>query len=273
MRAHQRVLFILIASAPAWVRGETPVLSAEEIIERLVARSKVVAGQTEGHWHSCRRVTVVEELDDKGGIAKRKTREQQVVSTNGVETVRLIRSQEGTTAGDDAEGGEGERKDRGDRKKESGRKGEKKSQTIDEEILRRFNYTQAGEEMVGGRRNHVLVFTPKPVKADADISDRLVGLLNGRIWVDATEFELTRVDAHLSRTFEVLGGIAASIQRLDLAIERVPLPDGSWETGKMQTEIQGRKMFSSLRSRYRMEQDGFETGTVLPARGAGGGQP
>jgi hypothetical protein len=275
MRSFHRFLPVLVAALAALpARAADSPSAAEDVISRLIERSKASADRAAGRWQSYRRVTVIESLDSKGEVTERKVKEHRVASTNGVEVVRLVKIDDHEPPERDARSEERKEKENRDRyAKPSGAKKRRPSDVVDETLFRRFNFTLTGQELVGGRTNFVLQFQPKENSGDGEIADRILGLLNGRIWVDAAEYELTRVDAHLSRTFEVLGGIAASIHQLDFAIDRVPLPDGSWATGSLRSEIQGRKVFSSLRSRMRVDQDSFEAGLVKPGTAEGGGMP
>ena len=249
--------------------------TADQIVERLIARSEQTRPSLGDRWHRCRRVTVTEELDQDDKVTRTKTRELQVASTNGVETVRPWKGGAEMAADpDDEEVDVEERKTKGKGSPKAGRKGRKESKELGGEVFRQFQYALEGEELVRGRTNFVLRFSGKPGLSGGDMGERLIRSFQGRLWIDSTDFELSRVDAHLARSFEVLGGIAASIQKLNFQMERQPIADGLWETGLMATEIQGRKVFSSMRSRFRMEQDRFEGGRKLSAGApASGGQP
>jgi len=251
------------------------VWTADQIVERLIARSEQTEPSVGDRWHRCRRVTLTEELDHNGKVTRTKTRELQVASTNGVETVRPWKGGSETAAEpDDEEVDVEERKPKGKGRSKAGRKERKESKELGGEVFRQFQYALEGEEVVRGRTNFVLRFSGKPGLSGGDMGERLIRSFQGRLWIDATDFELSRVDAHLTRSFEVLGGIAASIQKFDFQMERQPIAEGLWETGLMATEIQGRKVFSSIRSRYRMEQDRFEGGRKAPAGSpSSGGQP
>ncbi len=265
------IAWMLVITALA---AESP-WTADQIVERLIARSEQAQPSGGDRWHRCRRVTITEELDQDGKVTRTKTRELQVASTNGVETVRPWKGGTEMAADpDDEEVAVEERKPKGKGRSKAGRKERKESKEIGGEVFRQFQYTLEGEELVRGRTNFVLRFSGKPGLSGGDIGERLMRSFQGRLWIDATDFELSRVDAQLARSFEVLGGIAASIQKLDFQMERQPIAEGLWETGLMATEIQGRKVFSSIRSRYRMEQDRFEGGRKVPSgSSASGGQP
>lgn len=247
--------------------------SADEVVRGLVERIKSLPERHQGRAHVCRRVAVIETLESDGRVSERKTKEYRVAMTNGVETVRLVKVDDREPPAADARSEE--RRDREARER-YGKSGSFKKrrgvEVVDESLLRRFEFTWVGFEVVAGRTNHVLGFTARPAEAvhaagqgmAQGFADRLMSQLQGRVWVDVEEHELARVEASLGRSFDVLAGVVASIQRLSLRIERFRLPDGRWVDGLFQTSLEGRKFLSSLRMRLRVEQDDYETAPVGP---------
>lgn len=247
--------------------------SADEVVRGLVERIKSLPERHQGRAHVCRRVAVIETLESDGRVSERKTKEYRVAMTNGVETVRLVRVDDREPPAADAR--IEERRDREARER-YGKSGSFKKrrgvEVVDESLLRRFEFTWVGHEVIAGRTNHVLQFAARPAEAvhasgqgmAQGFADRLMSQLQGRVWVDVEEYELVRVEASLGRSFDVLAGVVASIQRLNLHIERFRLPDGRWVDGLFQTSLEGRKFLSSLRMRLRVEQDDYETAPVGP---------
>jgi hypothetical protein len=138
---------------------------------------------------------------------------------------------------------------------------------IDESLIRRFSYQWVGLEVIAGRTNHVLEFVARPSESSKGsanaFADRLMSQLQGRLWIDAEEHELVRVEARLGKSFDVLAGVVASIQKMTLLIERIRLPDGRWVDQRFQTAFEGRKFLSALRMRLQVDQDRYETATTV----------
>ena len=128
---------------------------------------------------------------------------------------------------------------------------------VDEKLVRRFAYEAEGLERIAGRPAYVLRFSAIAKPPSGDTSDRALNQLVGRIWVDTTEYELVKVDAHLKEPMTVLGGLVASIQQLDFMVERRRQADGFWFNTTLATRTEGRKLFSGFHIRSRLEQDGF----------------
>jgi len=239
--------------------------TAPEIVERMVAGTREASERLRLHGLAYTRRTVVEELDDHAAVRDRKTREHSVTIVGGRTRSVLVRldgkppspKEHGVDRDREAE----HRRSAANRR---GRKGE--PDFLDESLLRRFDYELAGEETMAGRRVHVLRFEPKPGDPDAgEIADRFIGRLHGLLWVDAEEFELVKVESHLKSPLTILGGIAASLTRVDLVVERARLAPGLWMNRHLSTYAEGRKVLSSLRMRVEVDQDGFHEIPVTPA--------
>lgn len=262
------MVWIVWMTALGSVRGQG-VPSADEVVQGLVDRLKTLPEINLGRAHVCRRLTVFETLEADGSVSERKAKEYRVAVTNGVETVRLVRIDDREPPGGDARAEE--RRDREAREryaKSSAVKRRRGMEVIDESLVRRFHYTWVGYEVIAGRTNHVLEFTARPsesgkTQANA-FADRLMSQLEGRLWIDAEDHELARVEARLGKSFDVLAGVVASIQKMTLLIERFRLPDGRWVDGRLQTAFEGRKFLSALRMRLQVDQDRYETATVKP---------
>ncbi len=240
-------------------------LPADEIIRRLIARGREVADLQPSRGLAYTRRTVIEELDDHSAVLERKTREHAVTNLAGVTRAVLVRL-------DDRE--PSTRESRADEKREnenqrdtSHRRGRRGGPDfLDEALVRRFVYESAGEEMVAGRRTLVLSFEPVPgAKDSGEVADRLLARLHGRMWIDAEEFELVKVESHLKSPLSVLGGLAASLTRIDLLIVRERLSPGVWTNRKLLTYAEGRKLLSSLRMRMQVDQEDFRELPVKPA--------
>ena len=259
----------------AWVGlGLLPILSAaapsaDEVVRAMVERLRSLPERHQGLAHVCRRVAVIETLQSDGSVSERKTKEYRVAMTNGVETVRLLRVDDREPPASDARAEE--RRDREARER-YGRSGSIRKrrgvEVIDESLIRRFDYTWVGFEVIAGRTNHVLSFAARAAEPgrgqSQGFADRLLSQLEGRLWVDAEEHELARVEARLGRSFDVLAGVVGSVQRMTMLIERFRLPDGRWVDGRFHTALEGRKFLSALRMRLQVDQDRYETAAPGP---------
>jgi hypothetical protein len=233
-------------------------LTADEIVDRWVARTRTTAERQQGQVYQCLRTTVIEELGSDGDVRKRNTKEHRVTSTNGVERAAILRLDGKEPPARDARAEEA--RERGNREKYTRRKDARQRgdpDMIDEKLIRRFEYRLIGTDLIEGRTNHVLQFSAKPA-ADGETADRFIGALNGQVWLDAEEFELSRIDAKLRSPVEILGGIAGAVKRLEMRVERKRLAQGFWTSAALGSFLEVRKFLSTSRLRMEVANDQFE---------------
>ena len=234
--------------------AEPPALTADQVIERLLERSRSTPERIAAQCHGCIRFSVIEERDGHGEIKERVSREFAVEMHGAQQQLRILRLNERAPTE--------VRKDYSERK---GRKSAKSPDFLDEGILCRYSYSIEGKETKQGRTCYVLQFRPKSKGTGKDIQDRALNLLAGRIWVDTEEFELAGVDARLTDRLEVLAGLAGDLERLDFTLERCRLPDGFWFNRSLKLRLDGRKLMSHFRVNSVMEQRDFKRLDTTPA--------
>ena len=248
---------------PGAAQSVAPSLSADEIIRRFLERSATTTNRLAAQHHICIRRTVTEEFADDGTVKERQTKEQTVELRGEEQRIRLLKLDDRAPTADET--ARELAKEAEQRKRFAERKDKPRSRGpdfVDEKLIRRFRYELAGTALVNGRPTYALKFSPVGNPPSKDNADRALNLLVGRIWIDAEEFELTKVDARLKEPLTVLGGIVAKVDRLDFVVERRRLPDGLWFNTEFVCRAEGRKLFSTFHMRSRITQDDFRK---LPA--------
>ncbi len=246
--------------------AEAPALTADQVIERLLERSRSTPERIAAQCHGCVRFSVIEERDSHGEIKERVSREFAVEMHGAHQQLRILRLNERAPSEKEAKREiEHEAEVRKDYSERKGRKSAKGPDFLDEGILCRYSYAIEGTETKQGRVSYVLQFKPKVKGSGKDIQDRALNLLAGRIWVDAEEFELVGVDAQLTDRLEVLAGLAGDLERLDFTLERCRLPDGFWFNRSLKLRLDGRKLMSHFRVNSVMEQRDFKRLDTTPA--------
>jgi hypothetical protein len=121
---------------------------------------------------------------------------------------------------------------------------------LNRELLNHYTFTLAGEEALGKRPAYILSFQPRVAVKDSDgILDRFLGHMSGRIWVDKDDFQLSKLDIHLTKRMTFLLGVAGVLDKFNLLLERTRLEPGVWLTRGSYIEFKGRKLFSSFHFR------------------------
>ena len=109
----------------------------------------------------------------------------------------------------------------------------------------------------------MLSFAPKPGAAEKKIDDRVLNRLAGKLWIDEQEFELAKIEFHLTEKLSIgWGGVLASLQTFAFTLTRIRLADGVWFNQLFSGDIEGRKLLGALRLRIHDRASEFKE---LPA--------
>lgn len=227
------------------VLGAAPVLAAEarpdaaEILRR-VAEADTEEAREAAEAYSYSRATMVLIFDDEGKVEKQTERLYKVFPEEGEPVMRLISvNGEPAEADDERDGG---------KYRETGEKA--KRLEIDAELLARYEFTFERFEVIEGRRAALLSFRPKAEPPDSGgIFGKLLNALAGRIWVDAEESQIARLEVTLVEKVNFFGGLAGAIEELDLMLARERVAPGVWMNRNTRIDLTGRKFLSSLRMR------------------------
>lgn len=115
----------------------------------------------------------------------------------------------------------------------------KKEDLINPDLIKRFKFTMVGREMINGRSTLIVDF--KPVSNDLpifNIKDRVINSIAGRAWIDEQDYQLEKVDMHLTQKLTLLGGIIGSVSKFTFSFERDRTPDGYWYTRNMNWHVE-----------------------------------
>jgi hypothetical protein len=99
---------------------------------------------------------------------------------------------------------------------------------------------------------YVLTFRPKAIELPEDrLLDRVINLLQGRVWVDAAEFEIARVDVETEGRLRLWGGLLGEVGSFRLHLERERSPLGAWFNRFAEASVRGRRLFLPFHMRMR----------------------
>ncbi len=96
------------------------------------------------------------------------------------------------------------------------------------DLLTRYDFAHAGEEVVDGALTYLLSFGPKKGLASPKMRDRVLNNFSGKVWVDAAELQVRRIEAHLTRPLKILGGLALDLEAIRIRYEGRPSRPGVW---------------------------------------------
>ncbi len=239
----------------------TQALDAETIVERFIERMQSYPERRRLESYGYERLTLVEELDKSGEVTRRQTKEHSVTNLGGINLEQLTRI-------------DGKPPDPKERRKELAREKENRKRFMtrsssgteedsgeqdeaawfDEAFLKTYQYILKGRDTVEGRPVYLLAFESLEKQDGGGLTDRVLGRLTGMLWVDVEEFEIVRMEVGLSESLTVVGGWVAALEKLDCRLERRRLEDGTWVNTELLGAIDGRRLWTSMRIRLKIQQ-------------------
>jgi hypothetical protein len=255
------VLGVFLLGSGAWA-GSRP-LTAEEIADRMVKKAAETSSSNRRADYSYSKASFTEHVDGEGKVEKRK--EKLIHFQGGKGSVVQIKVNGRALSPEELkeEQREIEEQDAKMTQSSMSRRTDNWEQLLTPDLLSRYTFRLAGEEVVNGRRSYVLTFRPKsddlPVK---QITDRVVNQLTGKLWVDAEDFEIAQARMWLLNDVTMWGGLLASLRKFDYLVERVRLEDGVWANRATRGEFRGRKLFGGMHVRTRSECKDFQKTTT-----------
>ena len=123
------------------------------------------------------------------------------------------------------------------------------------ELIGRFMIQVVGEETVEGRPAYILDFEPDPASPPAkSLGDRALYSLAGRALIDAVDFQVRSVVAHLTKPVKVAGGIAAHVKQGEIVYSGQPLGKDLWFPCVVELRLTGKTaLFFRLDTSFRFE--------------------
>jgi hypothetical protein len=110
-------------------------------------------------------------------------------------------------------------------------------------LIKRFQFTIVGREMLNGRPTLVADFKPLndhlPVNSFAD---KFINKAAGRVWVDEEDYAIAQAQLHLTQQVNVLGGLVGAVWKFTYAFTRLRTPEGYWFARNMDWHLEGREV-------------------------------
>lgn len=235
--------------------------SVAEIIDRAVEADRRAREHLIEARYRFRHVNVTEKLDGKNRVEKTERHVYRVYPRDGEPHYELVETMgRKATERDIVKEDKIRRRLRDEINSDPDFKGSgSRGFAFTHNLIDRYTAKLLGREQVNGRPSYMLGFRPK--SGNLPVHRRIDRALNkafGRIWVDAEDFGLSRVEFSLLEPMRVWGGLIASITRLEGRMELRRLAAGSWHPERMRLRLDGRMLFSSLNRRMLLEWTEFQ---------------
>jgi hypothetical protein len=110
-------------------------------------------------------------------------------------------------------------------------------------LVGRFQFTLVGCETINDRPALVVDFKPKSDNLPVNnIKDRFINHAAGRVWVDAQDYALAKVDLHLTQRVNVFGGLVGAVWKCTYSFDRERADDGYWFVRHVDWHLEGRAL-------------------------------
>jgi hypothetical protein len=110
-------------------------------------------------------------------------------------------------------------------------------------LVKRFQLTLVGREMLNGRPSLVVDF--KPASDDLPVhsfADKFINKAAGRVWVDEADYAIAQAHLYLTQQVNVLGGLVGAVWKFTYEFTRLRTPEGYWFTRRMDWHLEGREV-------------------------------
>jgi hypothetical protein len=252
------VLFASGHSLASSVESASP-LTADEVIQRMLARSQQREKGAETGDYTYTRLTVTEELDASGKVKERKEKTHQVFCREGVTSEKVLtvngRPQtEGESRKPPHQEGESRENERGSKRRHT----DNRENYLTPEIVERFDFSLVGEQTLNGRPSYQIAFAPKlPALPAYHTVDRVLNRISGTVWVDAEEFEIAKAEFSLGSEVQFLAGVIGCLKKLSFTMTRTRMSGGFWLNTSSVVDFEGRKLFSPIRVKTHSQCNDF----------------
>jgi len=235
-----------------------PLPSTDEVLHKVLATVKNPELRRASAQFRSVQHTTIEKSDDKGRLRDREDRVYDVGPLAGGVYARLV-ERNGKTLSPAELADEHERQqrfiERSSTQKFGG--GDSDRVPLDPDLFDRYKAEVVGRELLAGRSTIVLHFWPRstelPIRRRQDY---VLNKLTGKVWIDEQDWEIVKVDAHLTDRVRVLLGLVAALDKVNLAFEQIRMGDAVYLPLRLDASFEGRKLFSSLHERVQVTWTG-----------------
>jgi len=225
------VLVLGLSGGRGWANNlESPMPPVNAVIERVMARSQQEPENDAAFKanYAFKRSKTTEYRNIRGNLTERKEK----VSVNEP-TVSVVDS--GVATGSDQAAATN---------RFSSDPARHKREFVDNtNLVKRFAFELKGREWVEGRPTLLVDFKPARQKAPAaDLKERCLNKVAGRVWVDEAEYVIVKVEARLTEGIGVVGGLLGSVHKFDFSFGRERTEDGLWYTRRLKWHLEMREL-------------------------------
>lgn len=223
----------------------------DQIFSKVVQRAQALADGTNSPIYLFDKRTTIDTFDSKGKLTKRKVKLFLVTMTGGVPEEKLIALEGESLSAKEIEK-EQEKSSVWRRKFAKPNDNSTRSSFVPADLAKKFDLNYLRSEKIRARNNHVIGFKPKTDGPKAkSFSDRIINQLTGRIWIDAQDSEITRVEVKLGQKVSLWAGLLGALYSFEFKLDRRRSPADIWYNHLSDIRLDARGLFKRLRMNIR----------------------
>jgi len=252
------ILALALTPFGASPSDDLPLPSADDVLHRVLTTvTNPEVRRASAQFRYVQR-TIIEKLDDKGRLREREERVYDVGPLAGGVYASLVEKNGKSLSSSDLL----DEKQRRQRFLERSRTqkfggGDSDRVPLDPELFNRYKAEVLAREWRDGRPTVIVRFWPRspdlPIRRRQDY---VLNKLTGKVWIDEQDWEIVRVDAHLTERVRVVLGLVAALDKADLAFEQIAMGSGVYLPLRLTANFEGRKLFSTLHQRVEVTWSG-----------------
>jgi hypothetical protein len=121
-----------------------------------------------------------------------------------------------------------ESKDARDRRISKYESERKRDHMMMSELTKAFNFTLVGKQKLDGHTVYALKATPRPGYQPPSMETKVLPGMQGRLWVDANDYQWVKVTAETVRPVSIEGFLARVEPGTRFELEKAPVEEGVW---------------------------------------------
>jgi hypothetical protein len=237
----------LVAATLVAEESPRPLPNGNELVRSMVERQRSFEKALDEYTYDL--LTTEAKLDDKDSVKEAHLRRYEIFFVKGQPVRRLVEEDGRPLVGAKAEN-ELKRVSKAAEKARARKRSEKdeaENEARLSDILARYDFTALRRELAGGRQAVLVEFRAQPGKRDIK-HENVLRAVQGRLWIDEDERAVVRAELATNQPIKMVGGLLASISRIDLDVDFVPV-DEIWLPRRSQSFATGRVLFRGFRRR------------------------
>lgn len=246
----------------AFAAEPTPLPQAKDVLAKAIERGKWERKNTNrDDQYGWSQLQKEEKLGKEGQVEETRVVELDAVLIDGKRFLKTIKVNGQAPQGDELKRAlEREKKFRERMAKPATKKDadDDDDVEIDEKLIGRYHFTVVGKEDVNGRPAYVLTFLPKQgVKLPEEKRmDKVLNRLEGKVWLDAELYAITKLDMSLTEPTTLMGGLG-NVRNLEWKMDFVAVEPGLFMPRTMSLKLDARRLLSSMRVKQHVEYSNY----------------